>query len=124
MLPVRCYTCNKVLGDKGAVFKCLRESEKDLMITWKKLGITRDCCRVILLSHVDFTESTMDYCDYNPCKYIEIRKHAPMEKVITINDDDEGGGGKANECYIEGGGGKEDNSKPEFYNKPRIYKAV
>jgi len=79
MLPVRCYTCNKVLGNKGATFEKMKNSGVELDQVWNALGLTRQCCKTIMITHVDLTEDMMQYVDYNPCKYVEIRKHAPVD---------------------------------------------
>ena len=77
MLPIRCYTCNKVLGNKGQTFENMKNTGVDLEDVWKALGLTRQCCKTIMLTHVDLTNEIMKYEDYNPCKYVEIRKKAP-----------------------------------------------
>ena len=79
MLPIRCYTCNKVLGNKGATFETLKKNKVNLENIWEKLGLTRVCCRSIMLTHVDLTEQLSMYDDYNPCKFVEIRKQAPVD---------------------------------------------
>jgi DNA-directed RNA polymerase subunit N len=76
LIPVRCFTCNKVLGDKYILYVSLSEEymEKEgvenpddirYMDTSKKqdyspygkamndLGLTRYCCRRHMLGHVD-----------------------------------------------------------------------
>lgn len=85
IIPIRCFTCNKVLADVWNHYKEMdmkiekdekkKESEKiyeddkykyfqNQEETMKKrdklmndLGITKICCRRILLSHVDIIES-------------------------------------------------------------------
>jgi len=76
LIPVRCFTCNNVLGDKYILYVSLSEEymEKEgvenpddirYMDTSKKqdyspygkamndLGLTRYCCRRHMLGHVD-----------------------------------------------------------------------
>lgn len=79
MLPVRCYTCNKVLGNKGATFEKLKNSGLEMEEIWANLGLKRQCCKTIMITHVDLTDEMMEYDDYNPCKYVEIRKTAPVD---------------------------------------------
>ena len=79
MLPVRCYTCNKVLGNKGATFEKMKNSGVEMKEIWEKLGLTRQCCKTIMITYVDLTDQMMQYEDYNPCKYVEIRKHASVD---------------------------------------------
>ncbi len=79
MLPVRCFTCNKVLANKGQTFEKMKKVETPMEEIWQALGLTRPCCRMIMISHVDLTDKMMEYTEYNPCKYIEIRNHPPKE---------------------------------------------
>ena len=72
IIPMRCYTCNKVLANKWDHYKAAlvelgaekteyinsRDkidptdySEQSKLMT--KLGLTKDCCRGIFMSHVD-----------------------------------------------------------------------
>ncbi|HNV94465.1 MAG: DNA-directed RNA polymerase subunit N [Candidatus Methanofastidiosum methylothiophilum] len=61
IIPVRCFTCGKVIGhlyepyldrlNKGEL------SEKIL----DDMGLTRYCCRRMLLTHVDLIDELLDY---------------------------------------------------------------
>lgn len=56
MLPVRCYTCNKVLGHLDTVLAKYKYDTKDQDVTlepfFQQHRIERYCCRRILLCHV------------------------------------------------------------------------
>lgn len=70
IIPVRCFTCNKVLADAWEAFveKCAKEAKKDQQQTvdglsperlkeiLKELGFARICCNRHMLSHVDLIE--------------------------------------------------------------------
>ena len=78
IIPVRCFTCNKVLGDKWEHYKKKvselqengeiddAESSRDVVSVeggraprgkvLDDMGITRICCRRHLLTHVDFVD--------------------------------------------------------------------
>lgn len=72
IIPVRCFTCNKVLADAWEAFveKCQAEAKKTpkespkqdglsperLKTILKELGFTRICCNRHMLSHVDLIE--------------------------------------------------------------------
>ena len=60
LIPVRCFTCNKVIGNKWDPYCTLCESmpEKDAL---DKLGLTRYCCRRMLLSHVNVIDQLLEY---------------------------------------------------------------
>lgn len=53
LLPVRCYTCGKVLGHLGDRYKSY---EKPLKF-FEDYHIERYCCRRIFLCHVDVQET-------------------------------------------------------------------
>lgn len=67
MLPVRCYTCNRVLGHLGNIWTrlCREMSAKEAL---DQLGLRRECCRMRLLTHVDLVEATLDYDRANRVK--------------------------------------------------------
>ena len=71
IIPVRCFTCNNLLGSKYKMYlELTKESEKDPVLdveskdntdndnvkAFKQLGITRYCCKRHLLSHIDLVD--------------------------------------------------------------------
>mgnify|MGYP000055143899 FL=1 len=73
MLPVRCFTCNRILGhysdafETGAINKSFLQQQK----------IHRYCCQKILLTSVDIhehllTERTLPFSKIKP--YLELKK--------------------------------------------------
>lgn len=61
IIPVRCFTCGKVIGDKWDAYLSLLQSnytEGDALDT---LNLRRYCCRRMLLSHVDLIEKLLNY---------------------------------------------------------------
>lgn len=64
IICVRCFTCGKIIGNKWEEYKRLQEKGEetnDVILT--KLGLTRYCCRRMLLTHV---EAIDDLLKYNP----------------------------------------------------------
>ena len=66
LLPVRCFSCRKVLADKGArYYRYMREEGLSAGDALTKCGLTRICCRTRVLTAVDvysFAEHyTKDY---------------------------------------------------------------
>ena len=53
IIPVRCMTCGRVIGDKWEKYKELVEKGKTPKQALDELGIESYCCRAIFLSHVD-----------------------------------------------------------------------
>ncbi|KAJ2682293.1 DNA-directed RNA polymerase II subunit L [Coemansia spiralis] len=61
IIPVRCFTCGKVVGNKWE--KYLELLEKDLSDgeALDALGLKRYCCRRMILTHVDLIEKLLQY---------------------------------------------------------------
>jgi DNA-directed RNA polymerase subunit N (RpoN/RPB10) len=69
IIPVRCFTCGKVIADKWTYYSkevakkqdndsVLNVNSKTIQTTVEgkvldKLGLTRYCCRRMMISHVD-----------------------------------------------------------------------
>ncbi|KAG8700376.1 DNA-directed RNA polymerase II subunit L [Ceratobasidium sp. 395] len=61
IIPVRCFSCGKVIGDKWEDYvKLLKDdvTEGDAM---DQLGLKRYCCRRMVLTHVDLIEKLLQY---------------------------------------------------------------
>jgi DNA-directed RNA polymerase subunit N len=61
MMPVRCFTCGKVIGDKWEEFKERVTEGEDAKKVLDDLKIKRYCCRRIFISHIDVTEELLKY---------------------------------------------------------------
>ena len=46
--PVRCVTCNKILGNKWTTYQKMLEDGVTIEEALNKLGLTRPCCRLRL----------------------------------------------------------------------------
>jgi len=57
LIPVRCFSCNKIIGDKFEFFTKEKDKEKE---SNKKLlddlGLNRYCCRRHMISTVDLMD--------------------------------------------------------------------
>ena len=67
MLPIRCFTCGKVLGNKYEKFNNYKDKEQ----AYKELGIQRYCCKTILLTSIDTSEFMQDYTSFPTCVKIK-----------------------------------------------------
>lgn len=61
MIPVRCFTCGKVIGDKWEEFKKRVSEGEETKKVLDDLSIERYCCRRIFISHVDVMEELLKY---------------------------------------------------------------
>ena len=60
MIPSRCFSCGKVLANKHEKFLKYQNKEQ----AFKDLGITRYCCKTILLSNIDTQELLSGYEEF------------------------------------------------------------
>ena len=61
IIPVRCFSCGKVIGDKWESYAhrvSAGEHPKDVL---DDLGLGRYCCRRMMLSHVDLIDEILKF---------------------------------------------------------------
>jgi len=56
MIPVRCYTCGKVIGSSYNGFLNRVRMGENPEAVLDSLGIERYCCRRMIVSHADLSE--------------------------------------------------------------------
>ena len=64
MVPVRCFTCGKVVGEYWEEFKArseTKEGDEDPEKVLDELGVERQCCRRMLVSHKDLVDIVAPY---------------------------------------------------------------
>ncbi len=61
MKPIRCYTCGKLLGDKYEEFDKRVQKGESPETVLNELGVTRYCCRRMLLTSVDLMDEIMKF---------------------------------------------------------------
>ncbi|WP_410767110.1 DNA-directed RNA polymerase subunit N [Haloferax sp. DFSO60] len=62
MIPVRCFTCGKVIGEHWDEFQArAREEGEDPAEVLDDLGVTRACCRRMMVSHKDLVDVVSPY---------------------------------------------------------------
>jgi len=66
MIPIRCFTCGKLIGDKWEEFsKRVKEGENPGKVL-DDLGIVKYCCRRMLISHVEVIDELLGYFQKKP----------------------------------------------------------
>ncbi len=61
IIPVRCFTCGKVVGDKWGQYLAMMLANKTEGEALDELGLRRYCCRRMILTHVDLIEKLLQY---------------------------------------------------------------
>lgn len=74
IIPVRCFTCNKVIGHLWKPYQeLILEYSNDPQLTeaqqrckaMNELGLIRYCCRTVFLGHVELSDTLLQYAN-NP----------------------------------------------------------
>ncbi|KAJ2181117.1 hypothetical protein EV181_005317 [Coemansia sp. RSA 532] len=60
-LPVRCFTCGKVVGNKWELYLELLEKDYSDGDALDAMGLKRYCCRRMIMTHVDLIEKLLQY---------------------------------------------------------------
>jgi len=61
IVPIRCFSCGKVIAGKQAEFKERIEKHEDPGKVLDSLGLKKYCCRKTILTHVELVEDIMKY---------------------------------------------------------------
>lgn len=61
MIPVRCFTCGRVVGSAYEAFKERVAQGENPAQVMDSLGLVRYCCRRMLVSQVDIIDDSAPY---------------------------------------------------------------
>ncbi len=61
IIPVRCFTCGSLIGDKWEPFITRVENGEDPKDVLDDLNVKRYCCRRMLLSHIEAIDDILSY---------------------------------------------------------------
>jgi DNA-directed RNA polymerase subunit N len=61
MIPIRCFTCGKLIGDKFADFEGRVKGGEDPGKVLDDLQVKRYCCRRMLISSIDLIDQVLPY---------------------------------------------------------------
>ena len=61
-VPVRCFSCGKVIGDEWEEFQeRVEEDEEDAGDVLDDLGLEKYCCRTVFLTNVDVIDEVGEH---------------------------------------------------------------
>ena len=64
IVPVRCFTCGKLIGDKYKEFiRRTKEKGEDPQAVLDSLGLTRICCRRMMVSAYEYIDEVLAYSE-------------------------------------------------------------
>ena len=61
IIPIRCFTCGKVIGAYYDQYKLRTEQGEEPKLVLDSLGLDRYCCRRMIISHVDLIDEIMPF---------------------------------------------------------------
>ncbi|KAH8605599.1 putative RNA polymerases N 8 kDa subunit [Trypanosoma vivax] len=61
LIPVRCYSCGKVIGHLYETYQQLLNEDYTEAEALKALRLSRMCCRRMILSHIDLADDLLPY---------------------------------------------------------------
>ena len=61
MIPIRCFTCGNLIGDKFTAFQSRVGAGENPADVLDSLGLKRYCCRRMLISSVDVIDQVLPF---------------------------------------------------------------
>ncbi|MAS00826.1 MAG: DNA-directed RNA polymerase subunit N [Euryarchaeota archaeon] len=61
LIPVRCWSCGKVIAHKYAQYKEALDNDGDTNKVLDDAGITRYCCRRMFVGHIDLLDEVAPF---------------------------------------------------------------
>lgn len=63
IVPVRCFTCGRLIGDKWHEYARRVKQGEDSRKVLDELGMKRYCCRRMMISHVEIIDEFLSYTE-------------------------------------------------------------
>ncbi|KAG4422399.1 DNA-directed RNA polymerases I, II, and III subunit RPABC5 [Cadophora malorum] len=74
IIPVRCFSCGKVVGDLWERYLKLIDAQVQDGEAMDQLGCKRYCCRRMIMTHVDLIEKLLKYV---------LRQHNLLRRILS-----------------------------------------
>jgi DNA-directed RNA polymerase I, II, and III subunit RPABC5 len=71
MIPIRCFSCNKIIANKWEKYVSLLESGMTPVDAFKILNVVRYCCKRMFLGHVEIIDKLLLYSKNKDNEYVE-----------------------------------------------------
>lgn len=75
LIPVRCFTCGKVIADgKWSIYQQRVDEGESAHAVLDDLKLTRMCCRRMYLTHVDLIDDMLKYPTEGDGTFVRVEK--------------------------------------------------
>jgi len=61
IIPIRCFSCGKLIADKYKPYLELLEKGEKAEDAFNQLGLERFCCKRMIVSHVDLIDDLLKF---------------------------------------------------------------
>jgi DNA-directed RNA polymerase subunit N len=61
IIPVRCFTCGKVIASYYEEYLKRREQGEDAKLIMDEMGLDRYCCRRMIIAHIDLIDEALPF---------------------------------------------------------------
>lgn len=79
MLPIRCFTCNSILGDLSQPVNVVGQKNLNEAF-FEKYDVTRYCCRKVLCTYVDIYKHSFHDRDES---FYTLKKNTEVENIFS-----------------------------------------
>ena len=61
IIPIRCFTCGKVIANKWEKYKIMLEEGIEIREALETVGLIRYCCKRMFITHVELIDKLLLY---------------------------------------------------------------
>jgi len=60
IFPIRCFTCNKLVGNKWQEYETRTKKGEEIKKVLDTMGMSRYCCRRMFMGHVELIDRILE----------------------------------------------------------------